>query len=341
MRSVDEQSKKSVGSVPSPKVSVKSVAPKKLVLIDASALIYRAYYALPPLTTKEGMLVNAVYGFTSALFHAIKNLHPEYIVVALDSKGPTFRHKEYKEYKATRPKAPENLIGQIPLVREVCKILNIPVFEWSGYEADDLIGTIVKKLQVISSKLQVMIVTGDMDTLQLVDQDTKVYSMARGVNRAVIYDPKEVKEKYGFDSKRLTDYKALRGDPSDNIPGVPGIGEKTATQLIKEFGTIDNLYEYIEKNQRKSLPRRQAGAFHISVNPRLLVKLKEDKKQAFLSKHLATLVCDIPIKFKLVDCKVHDYDQEKAIKFFKKLEFKSLINRLPISKQTKTQDSLF
>lgn len=315
-----------------------------LVLIDASALIYRAYYALPPLTTKDGILVNAVYGFTSALFNAIKNLHPEYVAVAFDSKGPTFRHKEYKAYKATRPKPPENLIAQFPLAREICHVLSIPYFETPGFEADDLIGTI-SKLKIancpldadrrIAEKLKIVIVTGDMDTLQLVDENTQVYSMARGIQQAEIYDADRIKNRYGFGPDQMVDYKALRGDPSDNIPGVPGVGEKTATELIRHFGSIERLYEYIE-NPRQSAPKDK-----IRISPRFLALLEKHKNQALLSKKLATIVKDIPIKFHLADCRVHDYDREQAIKLFRKLEFNSLIKRLPHSAQNEKQERLF
>lgn len=297
-----------------------------LIIIDASALIYRAYYALPPLTTKDGMLVNAVYGFTSAVFNAIKSLHPEYIAVAFDSKTKTFRHKEYKEYKANRPPAPKELTAQIPLAREVCHMLNIPHFEAPGFEADDLIGTITHhKLNNINS-LTMIIVTGDMDTLQLINKTTKVYSMARGINKAIIYDEKKVEERYGFSPEFVIDYKALRGDSSDNIPGVPGVGEKTATVLIKNFGHIENLYKKIIQSAMSDKIKQ------------LLIKHKD---QAFLSKKLATIHIEAPVKFKLRDCKIHDYDQIKATKFFQKLGFQSLISRLPQEEKNHKQDKLF
>ncbi len=316
-----------------------------LILIDASALIYRAYYGLPPLTTTDGKLINAVYGFTSAIFSAIKALHPEYLVVAFDSKSPTFRHKEYKEYKATRKKAPDDLISQIPFAREVCKMLNIPYFEAPGFEADDIIGTICKKLLAISHQpsansmlkaesceLKTYIVTGDMDTLQLVDDNTFVYSMARGVNKAVIYDKKAVNEKYGFGPEHITDFKGLHGDPSDNIPGVQGIGQKTATNLIKIFGSIENLYQNTESRKLKA---------DSLLKQKTISLLLQNKEQAFLSKKLATLNFDAPCKFNLADAEIRDYDKERAIKFFTKLGFKSLIPRLPEAKENNNQQSLF
>jgi len=312
---------------------------KTLILIDASALIYRAYYALPPLTTKDGMLVNAMYGFTSALFNAIRSLHPEYIVVAFDSKTKTFRHRAYKEYKANRPKAPKELTAQIPLAREVCHMLNIPHFEAPGFEADDLIGAITQELATYNLQLTTIIVTGDMDTLQLVDDNTQVYSMARGINKAVIYDEKKVQERYGFLPEFIVDYKALRGDPSDNIPGVPGVGEKTATELIKNFGHIENLYKQILNSKFETLNKSEFLKFKTSNKLReLLIKYR---KQAILSKHLATINVKAPVRFKLGDCKIHDYDQAKAIKFFQKLGFKSLIARLPKEEKNHQQDKLF
>lgn len=317
---------------------------KIIILIDASALIYRAYYALPPLNTKDGALVNAAYGFTSALLRAIKDFHPEYIAVAFDSKAPTFRHKEYKEYKSHRPKAPKDLISQLPYVREVCKVLNMPIFEMPGYEADDIIGTIVKKvesLQVHESKklkthslgLRAIIVTGDMDVLQLVDKQTNVFSMARGINQAVLYNEKKVEEKYGFRPNQLVDYKALRGDPSDNIPGVPGIGEKTATELIKFFENIENLYGKIQNS------KAQISNQHIKS--KTLNLLVQNKKQAYLSKYLATIKTDIAIDFNLKDCIVKNYNRDLASKLFNKLEFKSLVGRLPEASLGHRQDKLF
>ncbi len=338
---------------------------KIIILIDASALIYRAYYALPPLNTKDGALVNAVYGFTSAILRAIKDFHPEYIAVAFDSKAPTFRHKEYKEYKSHRPKAPKDLISQLPYVREVCKVLNMPIIEMPGYEADDIIGTIVKKVESLqvheskklttynlsakrgsanSGKIKSIVVTGDMDVLQLVDDQTQVFSMARGVNQAVLYDEKKVEEKYGFEPNQLVDYKALRGDPSDNIPGVPGIGEKTATGLIQSFKNIENLYKKIPNSNIQvpnQLLKLTAMAGSRCGGTKTIDLLKKYKDQAYLSKYLATIKTDIAIDFNLKDCIVKNYNRDSAIKLFNKLEFKSLISRLPEASLGHRQGKLF
>ena len=206
----------------------------RFVLIDAFALIFRAYYALPPLTNKEGIQLNAAYGFTSALLSAIRELEPEYLAIGFDLPKPTKRHKEYVEYKAHRAPMPEDLMAQVPYVKEILKIMNIPTIAVEGYEGEDVIATVVAKCKMQNAKIKMtnqnvkmeyIIVTGDLDCLQLVDNQTKVYSMARGVNQAVMYDIEKVRERYGLKPSQFVDYKALKGDPSDNIPGVKGIGE--------------------------------------------------------------------------------------------------------------------
>lgn len=300
----------------------------KFVLLDSNAIIHRAYHGLPPLTTKSGELVNAVYGFTTTLFKTIEDFHPKYIAACFDVKGPTVRHEQFKEYKAHRPPAPEELIKQFAIVKEICKVLNIPIFAVSGYEADDLIGTITQKLEDDAKGLKIIIVTGDMDTLQLVSDNTSVYSMSRGIKNAEIYNEKKVREKYGFGPELLIDYKALRGDPSDNIPGVPGIGEKTAKKIIEQFNSIENLYKklLITNNQLSTKTKE------------LLIKYKD---QAFLSKKLATIIQNVPIDFDLSGCLVHDYNKNKAEKFFRTLDFNSLIKRLPEVRPNQKQDKLF
>lgn len=298
----------------------------KLVLIDSNALIHRAYHGMPPLTTKDGTLVNAVYGFTKTVFKAIDDFKPKYIAAAFDVKGPTHRHIEYKDYKAHRPPAPEGLIKQFQLVKEVCNVLNIPIFGISGYEADDIIGTIVEKMK--NKEVEIIIITGDMDALQLVNEKVEVYTMSRGINQAVTYNTEKVQEKYGFLPIELIDYKALRGDPSDNIPGVPGIGDKTATEIIKNFHSIENLYNELP-NKRHTLSNKVE---------KLIIDYKE---QAYLSKKLATIMKDVPLSFDLTDALVHDYDKKKAEVLFKKFEFRSLIEKLPEEKRNNKQESLF
>jgi len=217
---------------------------KRLIIIDGNAVIHRAFHALPPLTTKKGELVNAVYGFLLVFFKAIKEFQPDFVVATFDFPAPTFRHQKYKLYKATREKAPKELYQQIPKIKEVLEGFNVQIFEKQGFEADDLIGTISQKApkKQILPEIETIILTGDLDALQLVDKNTKVYILRKGVKDIVLYDREKVKEKYGgLEPEQLIDFKALRGDPSDNIPGVFGIGEKTAIALIKEFGTLENL----------------------------------------------------------------------------------------------------
>jgi len=286
---------------------------KRLVLIDSNALIHRSFHALPPLTTKKGELVNAVYGFTAILLRVLKELKPDYIVATFDLPKPTFRHLEYKAYKATRPKTAEELIPQFSITKEVLKAFDIPIMEKEGFEADDIIATLVRKT---GQDIEDIIVTGDLDALQLVDKNTKVYTLKKGITDTVIYDEKAVRERFELEPGQLIDYKGLKGDPSDNIPGVPGVGEKTAIDLLKKFGTIENLYKQLEKN-KADMP---AG---------LKKKLTDNKEQAFFSKKLATVRYDVPLKFDLNACRVETYNPEEVIKLFQELDFKSLISRLP------------
>ena len=288
---------------------------KKFILIDAHALIHRAYHALPPLTTKSGELVNAVFGFASILIKAINEFKPDYIAAAFDLPEPTFRHKEYKEYKATRPEAPPDLYIQIPRVREVLKAFKIPIYEKIGYEADDIIGTISKKL--MGKNVEVLILTGDMDTLQLVGGNIKVYTPKRGLSDPIIYNEKKVKERFeGLKPSQLNDFKGLKGDPSDNIPGVKGIGEKTAINLLNRYKTIERLYEAIEKGKITG------------VSNSVVEKLKTGKKSAFFSKKLVTLRQNVPIKFSLKENEFGKLNKDKLLEVFKELGFTSLIERL-------------
>ena len=286
---------------------------KKLVLIDGNALIHRAYHALPPLKTKKGQLVNAVYGFISILFKVIQELKPDYLVATFDLTGPTFRDLEYKEYKAKRVKPPQELYDQIPLIKKIVQALSIPIYEKQGYEADDIIGTIVQKIK--SEKIKNTIVTGDLDFLQLVDKQTETYLLRKGIKDTVIYNRKSVEERYDLKPKQITDFKGLKGDPSDNIPGVPGIGEKTAVELIKKFGSLKKIYQDIEKSD---------------LNPKLKARLLEYKKEAFFSQYLATIKRDVPIDFNLEKSKWGKFNSSKVIKLLKGLEFNSLIKRLPV-----------
>ncbi len=296
--------------------------PKKLVLIDGNAIIHRAYHALPPLTNKKGELLNAVYGFTSILLKVLSDIKPDYIIATFDLRGKTFRHEEYKEYKATRVKAPDELYAQIDRVKEVVRAFNIPIYEKEGFEADDLIGTLADQSENLKLPIENIIVTGDMDTLQLVNHKTIVYALRKGMSDIVIYNEDAVRERYGLEPKQLIDYKGLRGDPSDNIPGVKGIGEKTATELLKEFGSIENIYKNI--SELKGATKE---------------KLERDKMAGIMSKRLATIIRNVPVKINLDEAVTHDFDRKKLVDLFQELNFFSLIKRIPgsISEAEATQ----
>ena len=284
---------------------------KKLILIDGNAIMHRAYHALPPLSTKKGELVNAVYGFASTLLSVIESFKPDYIAASFDLAGPTFRHEEYKEYKATRTKAPDEFYQQIPRVKEFVGAFGIPIYEKSGYEADDVIGTLAKQAER-NDNLETIIVTGDLDTLQLVSNKTKVYTMRRGLSDSVIYDKEKVKERYSLTPLQIIDLKGLRGDPSDNIPGVKGIGEKTAVELLSKYETVEKVYQNLGE-----------------IKATLKEKLERDRLKAFMSKKLATIATDVPITLELEKTKVHDFDRGELVKLFNELNFYSLVKRIP------------
>ncbi len=292
-----------------------------LIIIDSNALLHRAYHALPPLTTKKGELVNAVYGFLLVFLKAIKEFQPDFIAATFDLGAPTFRHKKFKEYKAKRPVVPEEFYQQIPKIKEVLESFNVPIFEKEGFEADDVIGTIsfLAPKEQNSSEIETIILSGDLDVLQLIDKNTKVYTMRKGLKDTILYDDKAVQERYGISPSQLIDFKALRGDPSDNISGVIGIGEKTAAQLIKSFGSLENIYKEIKTETDKSK----------EIKPAIKEKLIKYKDQAFLSKMLVQIRKDAPIDFNLEKCQWKGYNKEKVAQILKDLEFYSLIERLP------------
>lgn len=295
---------------------------KKLILVDSNALVHRSFHAIPPLTTRSGELVNAVYGFSSILLRVINELKPDYIAAVFDLPAPTFRHIEYKEYKATRPKTPEELIKQIPRAKEILKALNIPILEKEGFEADDVIGTMAKGIG--KDGVEVLIITGDLDTLQLVDENIRIYTPKRGLSDTIIYGEKEVEDRYGLKVNQMIDYKALRGDPSDNIPGVKGIGEKGACNLLKEFGTLENLYKKLDTLTDKQIIDSPA------LSKNVVEKLKASKEMAFFSKKLSTICLKVPLKITLkeLDWQIK-YDINKIKALFNELNFQTLIKRLP------------
>ncbi|PIR05768.1 DNA polymerase I [Candidatus Kuenenbacteria bacterium CG11_big_fil_rev_8_21_14_0_20_37_9] len=311
----------------------------KFAIIDANAIIHRAFHALPPLQNKDGVLVNAVYGFANILLKILQDIKPDYIAVCFDVAKKTFRNEIYADYKAQREKGPQELYNQMNFVRQLVRAFNMRIFEQAGYEADDLIGTLAKKIKNIES----LIVTGDMDALQLIDENTKVYTLRKGIADTVIYDKQGVIEKYGFRADQVVDYKALRGDQSDNIPGVNGVGEKTATELIKTFGSLEELYKFIDRIKMLKDEELKNLLDKKNIKKGIFEKLKNGKEQAFLSKKLATIVKNVKIDFKLEQCKVQPFDAEKVIDLFQRWNFKSLIARIPHAEKTitKGQPSLF
>lgn len=322
---------------------------EKLAIIDANALIHRAFHALPPLMTKDGVLVNAVYGFANILLKVLKDIKPDYVAVCFDVARETFRHKMYQDYKAHRKHGPQELYDQFEMVKELVKAFKMPLYALAGYEADDLIGTIVNKIQDTVNnkqgkvKIENYIVTGDMDTLQLIAEDTKVYTLHKGISDTIIYDESAVREKYGFGQELLVDYKALRGDPSDNIPGVKGVGEKTAQELIKKFKALENLYDFIDGLKKLGAEARNQALEMKGIKKSVYTKLINHKKEAFLSKRLATIKCDVKMDFNLAETRVQPFDAARLVELFQTWNFKSLIGRIPAAEKIiiKGQSSLF
>ena len=283
--------------------------PGKLVLLDTNGLIYRAFYALPYLTTRDGRPTNAVYGLTSMVLKVLEEEHPDYIAAAFDRPGPTFRHKQYTEYKAHRQAMPDDLRPQMGLSKEVLQALGIPMFEAEGFEADDVIATMARQAE--ARGLEVLIVSGDLDTLQLVDGRVHVMVTSRGITETVVYDEAKVRERFGFTPEQLPDYKSLRGDPSDNIPGVPGIGEKTAASLIQQFGSVEALLERLEE-----------------APPKVRTALAAATDQVQQSKQLATLVADAPVAVDWEAIRRREPDRVRLEALFRELEFRMLLDRV-------------
>ncbi len=283
-----------------------------LLLFDGNALIHRAFHAIPPLTvSKTGEMVNAIQGFASTLLKVLNEIKPTHWAIAFDTPAPTFRHEKFEEYKAQRPKAPEELVSQIKRVHQLVDAFNIPAFEIDGYEADDVLGTL--SCQASQQNVDTLIVTGDNDMLQVVSPSTKVMSPRRSFSDTVIYDETGVEEKYGISPDQLADFKALTGDPSDNIPGIPGIGDKTAVKLLRQFNSLEGIYKHIDE-----------------VTPEKLQALLHDHKdRALQNKELATIVTDVPITFNLDTCQVSTYDRQQVVELFRELGFAQLLTRLP------------
>lgn len=293
---------------------------KRLVLLDAHAIIHRAYHALPDFATSKGEPTGGLYGLAAMLIKLIADLKPDYLVAAYDLPGPTHRHIAYEGYKAKRPKAEGDLINQLKRSRDIFAAFNIPIYDCPSFEADDILGTIVQKLQATSYKLppEIIIASGDMDTLQLVSGDeVRVFTLRRGISDTIMYNEKKVLERFGFGPKLLPDYKGLAGDQSDNIVGVSGVGDKTATNLIVNFGTIEEIYEKLKKDKKQF---EKAG-----VKPRVIELLEKNEEEALFSKVLATIRRDAPIDFKLPAQSWREtVDLEKVKKIFAELEFRTL-----------------
>ena len=292
------------------------------MLFDGNAVVHRAFHALPPLTvSKTGEMINAVYGFASTLLKELAELKPTYWAVAFDRPAPTFRHEMFEEYKAQRPKAPEELKSQIKRVHQLVAAFHIPIFEMDGFEADDVLGTLSK--QASEQAIETIIVTGDNDILQLVMPGVKALAPKRSFSDTVLYDEEAVEQKYGIKPERITDFKALVGDASDNIPGIPGIGGKTAAKLIQKYGSLEEIYKHIE-----------------DVTPDKLQKtLSQHQPRAFQNKKLVTIVRDVPINLSLEACQVSNYDRDKVAELFRELEFIKLVPRLPQESYQLSTDS--
>ncbi len=297
-----------------------------IALIDGHSLAFRAFHAIPPtLSTAEGEPTNATFGFTSMLLHVLQEVKPTHIAVAFDV-GRTFRHEMYEEYKGTRLGMPDALSIQIERIREVVEAFNIPIFTMEGYEADDVLGTLSRKAEAL--KMPSYIVTGDTDAFQLIDDYVKVMTSGRRFSDVVIYDVERVRQRYGLEPHQLIDYKALVGDKSDNVPGVPGIGAKTATSLLQKYGSLEGIYEHLDEITSK----RARNA------------LEKYREQAFLSKKLVTIVTDLPIELDLDKCHLRNFNRDKVLELFRKLEFRSLVSRLPhiaSNDSNALQESLF
>ena len=292
---------------------------KKLILFDAHAIIHRAYHALPEFATSSGEPTGALYGLSAMLLKIIGELKPNFMVACFDLPGPTYRHEVYDAYKAGRAKIDDNLVSQLERAKDVFSAFSIPIYSHPGFEADDIIGTIVNDLKK-DKNVEVIIASGDMDALQLVDdKQVQVYTLKKGINDTILYDEKKVTERFGFPPKLLVDYKGLRGDPSDNIIGVKGIGEKTATSLITVFGTVEDIYKVLKK---KDDTYKKAG-----INERVKNLLVENEKEALFSKTLATIRTDAPIHFVLPPEWKQTLELNKLLELFSKLEFRIMGER--------------
>ena len=284
----------------------------KLLILDGNSVINRAFYGVKPLTTREGLYTHAIFGFLNILERMEREVQPEAVCVAFDLHGPTFRHKMYDGYKATRHAMPEELAQQMPVMKQVLRAMNIPIYECQGWEADDVIGTVSRICS--NNDWECIVATGDRDSLQLIDKNVhvKLVISKPGQTITTLYDEEKFREEYGFEPKKIIDLKSLMGDSSDNIPGVAGVGPKTATDLLRQFGSLNGVYENIQDP---------------SIRPKLREKLENDKDNAYLSYDLATIRCNAPIDFEPKDAIVQPYNKPELYALFQKLEFVRLIDK--------------
>ncbi len=294
---------------------------KKIILLDSHAIIHRAYHGLPDFSTKSGIPTGGLFGLSSMLIKIISDLKPDYLIACYDLPKPTFRHLAYEGYKGGRAKTDEELISQIKSSREIFKAFSIPVYEAEGFEADDLLGTFSEILKK-DKKNKIIIASGDMDTLQLVDKNqVVVFTLKKGINDTIIYDEEKVFERFGFGPENIIDFKGLSGDPSDNIIGISGIGEKTATKLILNFGNIENIYKKLKKSEKDFEEK--------GFKPRMINLLKEGEEEALFSKELATIKKDVETNFSLPEQNFNEsLDLSKIGEVFRKYEFRNLLERL-------------
>ncbi len=294
---------------------------KRLVLLDAHAILHRAYHALPDFTAPNGEPTGALYGVVAMLLKIIEEFKPDYIVACYDLPEPTYRHDAFADYKGKREKTDEALVAQINRSRDIFQAFDIPIYEMAGFEADDLLGTIAHQTKSLKD-LEVVIASGDMDTMQCIEgKRVQVYTLKKGIKDTIIYDESAVKERFGFPPKLIPDYKGLRGDTSDNIPGIVGIGEKTATDLITNFGSIDSIYKKLKKDELAFIA--------VGIKPRIINLLKAGEEEAQFSKMLATIRIDVPVIFSLPTESWRDgLDIEKIAVLFSDLGFKTLMVRI-------------
>ena len=283
---------------------------KKLIVIDGNSLANRAFYAIPILSNSKGVITNAVYGFTNMLMRIIKQEQPDYLAVAFDVSRKVFRHEKYADYKAQRKGMPEELRGQMDLIKDVLRAMNIAIYEKEGYEGDDVIGSMVRWAE--GQGIHSVIITGDKDSLQLISEKTSVFLTKKGITELAKYDTEALKEEYNLVPDQIRDLKGLMGDASDNIPGVPGVGEKTALKLLHQYGTVEELYQHLDDFNGKKLGD----------------KLRENEEQAFMSKELATIFCEVPLDFTEEALVRHPFDVPQLTALYKELELRSLLNEL-------------